>query len=54
MIIRICEKFENDLALGLLDLLKNAVEEIDGFDNNQNRHIDVEMNSVSIRLSIKY
>ena len=54
MIIQICEEFEKDLALGLLDLLKDAVEAIDGFDPNQNNHTDVELNSVSIRLFITY
>jgi hypothetical protein len=54
MIIQICEEFEKDLALGLLDLLKNAVEGINGFDVNQNRHTDAELNSVSIRLFITY
>jgi hypothetical protein len=50
IIIQICEEFEKDLALGLFDLLKNAVEAINGFDRNQNRHTDAELNSVSIRL----
>ena len=54
MIIRICEEFEKDVALGLLDLLNNALNAINGFDHNENRHTDVELNSVSIRLFIIY
>ena len=48
------EEFEKDLALGLLDLLKNAVEKISDYDSNQNHLTDVELNSVTIRLFIKY
>jgi hypothetical protein len=54
MIIRICKEFEKDLAFDLLDLLKNAVEAINGFDRNQNRHTDAKLNSVTIRLFITY
>jgi hypothetical protein len=54
MIIQICEEFEKDLPLGLLDLLKNAVEAINGFDRNQSHYTDAELNSVSIHLFITY
>lgn len=54
MIIQICEEFEKDPPLGLLDLFKNAVEAINGFDRNQSHYNDAELNSVSIRLFITY
>ncbi len=54
MIIQICEEFEKDPPLSLLDLLKNAVEAINGFDRNQSHYTDAELNSVSIHLFITY
>lgn len=39
--IQSCEEFDKDLALGLLDLLKNAVEKISDYDSNQNYITDV-------------
>lgn len=54
IIVQICQEFEKDLGLGLLDLLKNAVKQINGFDHNQNRHTNAELNSVSICLFIAY
>ena len=53
-IIQICDELEVNLALGLLDLLKTAMEEIDSFDRSQNRHTDPQSQSVSIRLIDAY
>jgi hypothetical protein len=50
-VVRICEEFENDLSLGLLDILEKALRQIDTYDQILNQHTDAELNAVSSQLS---
>ena len=50
LLIDTFHEFQEDLSLGLLDMLRNVVEALDGFDNSTNTHSNAEINGVSIRL----